>query len=155
MRRTSMQTENQTNISCKQEKIWKQFYSVNLTAHILTESESYVTTDGQPASVSWGLRLDLYYCLTVAGLVIWGALSDERRVCRLQLLLALASAVIFRSESHRTRGHILLSQIRDFSFRRLLRIAGSRWRYSIPPPHELHISKHLYHFEISCERTNV
>jgi hypothetical protein len=47
-------------------------------------SESYVTTDGQPASLSWnkapnwGLRPDLYYCLTVAGLLIWSALSDER-----------------------------------------------------------------------------
>jgi hypothetical protein len=33
-------------------------------------------------------------------------------VCRLQLLLALTSAVILRSESHRTH-HILLCQIRD------------------------------------------
>jgi hypothetical protein len=38
------------------------------------------------------------------------------RVCRLQFLLVLASAVIFWPESHRTRGHILLSQIRDFLF---------------------------------------
>jgi hypothetical protein len=38
------------------------------------------------------------------------------RVCRLQLLLALARAVIFGSESRRTGGHILLSQIRDFLF---------------------------------------
>jgi hypothetical protein len=59
----------------------------------------------------------------------------RRRVCRLQLLLALASAVIFGSESRKTRDHILLSQIRDFPFRRLLRLAGSRWRYSTPPPH--------------------
>jgi hypothetical protein len=50
----------------------------------LAESESYVTTDGQPASLSWnkapiwGLRPDIYYCPTVAGLLIWGALSDER-----------------------------------------------------------------------------
>jgi hypothetical protein len=36
------------------------------------------------------------------------------RVCRLQMLLALISAVIFWSESRRTRDHILLSQIRDF-----------------------------------------
>jgi hypothetical protein len=49
-----------------------------------TESESYVMTDGQPASLSWnkapiwGLRPDLYYCLTVAGLSFWGALFDER-----------------------------------------------------------------------------
>jgi hypothetical protein len=46
-----------------------------------SQSQSYVTTDGQPASLSWnkapiwGLRPD---CLTVAGLMIWGALSDER-----------------------------------------------------------------------------
>jgi hypothetical protein len=66
----------------------------------------------------------------------FGAPSLTRwRVCRLQLLLVLASAVIFGSESSRTRGHILLSQIRDFPFRRLLRLSGSRWRYSTPPPH--------------------
>jgi hypothetical protein len=49
-----------------------------------SESESYFMTDGQPASLSWnkapfwGLRPDLYYCLTVVGLLILGALSDER-----------------------------------------------------------------------------
>jgi hypothetical protein len=69
----------------------------------------------------------------------FGAPSITRgRVSRLQLLLALASAVIFWSEFRRTRGHILLSQIRDFPFRRLLRLAGSRWRNSTPPPHEFH-----------------
>jgi hypothetical protein len=52
------------------------------------------------------------------------------RVCRLQLLMVLASAVIFGSESLGTRDHILLSQIRDFPFRRLLRLARLRWRYS-------------------------
>jgi hypothetical protein len=59
----------------------------------------------------------------------------RRRVCRLQLLLALANAVIFGSGSRGTRDHILLSQIRDFPFHRLLRRAGLRWRYSTPPPH--------------------
>jgi hypothetical protein len=40
-------------------------------------------TDGQSASLSWnkapiwGLRPNLYYCQTVAGLLKWGALSDE------------------------------------------------------------------------------
>jgi hypothetical protein len=108
---------------------------------VVTKSQSYVTTDGQPASLSWnkasfwGLRPDLYYCLTVAGLLIWAPSLASGRICRLQLLLVLASAVIFGSEFRRTRGHILLSQIRDFPFRRLLRLAGSRWRYSTPPPH--------------------
>jgi hypothetical protein len=64
------------------------------------------------------------------------------RVCRLQLLLALASPVIFGSESRRTRGHILLSQIRDFPFRRLLRLAG--WRYSTLPPHGLKSKSKLH-----------
>jgi hypothetical protein len=47
-------------------------------------SLSYVTTDGQPASLSWnkapiwGLQPDLDYCLTFAGLLIWDALSDDR-----------------------------------------------------------------------------
>jgi hypothetical protein len=49
----------------------------------------------------------------------FGAPSLTRgRVCRLKFLLALASAVIFWSESRETRGHILLPQIRDFPFRR-------------------------------------
>jgi hypothetical protein len=69
--------------------------------------------------------------------VCWfGAPSLTRGwVCHLQLLLTLASAFIFRSESRRTRGHILLSQIQDFPFCRLLWLAGSRWRYLTPPPH--------------------
>jgi hypothetical protein len=48
-------------------------------------SESYVTTDSQSASLSRNkeriscLRPDSYYCQTVAGLLMWRALSDERR----------------------------------------------------------------------------
>jgi hypothetical protein len=69
--------------------------------------------------------------------VCWfGAPSLTRgRFCRLQFQLALASAVVFGSESRRTRRHILLSQIWDFPFRRHLGLAGPRWRYSTPPPH--------------------
>jgi hypothetical protein len=49
-----------------------------------SRSQSYVTTDGQSASHSWnkasiwGLGPDLYYYQTVAGLLMWGSLSDER-----------------------------------------------------------------------------
>jgi hypothetical protein len=69
-----------------------------------SESKPCVTTDGQSASLSWnkapiwGLRPDLYYCQTVAG-----ALSLRRgRVYRLQLLLALVSAVVLGFESRGT-----------------------------------------------------
>jgi hypothetical protein len=47
------------------------------------ESESNVTTDGQSGSLFWnktpiwGLRPDFYYCQTFAGLLMWGALSNE------------------------------------------------------------------------------
>jgi hypothetical protein len=46
--------------------------------------ESYITTDGQSASLSWNkapiwsLRPDLYYCQTVAGLIMWDALTHKR-----------------------------------------------------------------------------
>jgi hypothetical protein len=65
------------------------------------KSQSYVTTDGQSASLSWnkapiwGLRLDLDYCLTLAGLLIWGALSEERTGLSFAIATGLASAVIF------------------------------------------------------------
>jgi hypothetical protein len=47
------------------------------------QSQSYVTTDCLSASLSWnkapiwGLRPDIYYRQTLAGLLKWGALSDE------------------------------------------------------------------------------
>jgi hypothetical protein len=64
----------------------------------------------------WGLRPDFYYCQTVAGLLIWVLSLTKGRLCRLQLLLVFASAVILGYESRGTRDHILLSQIRDFPF---------------------------------------
>jgi hypothetical protein len=86
-------------------------------------------------------------------------------VCHLQFLLALASAVILRSECCGTHYHILLSDSRlpqpggpgpriyipqeqggpviapgtGFHFRRLIWLAGLRWRYSNPPPHGLYV----------------
>jgi hypothetical protein len=82
-------------------------------------SQSYVTTDCQSASLSWcqapiwGLRPDL---ITVRQLrVCWsGAFSLMReRVCCLQLLLVLTSAVVLGSSGRGLVNHILLSQIRD------------------------------------------
>jgi hypothetical protein len=46
--------------------------------------ESYITTGGHSASLSWnkapiwGLRPNFYYCMTVVGLLLWPALSDEK-----------------------------------------------------------------------------
>jgi hypothetical protein len=59
-----------------------------------------------------------------------GALSLTRGgVCHLLLPLVLASAVILGSESCGPRNHILLSQIPDSPFCRLLWLVGLQWRY--------------------------
>jgi hypothetical protein len=47
-------------------------------------------------------------------LLIWGAVSYEKTVYLLQLLLALARAVILGFESDGTCDHLLMSQIREF-----------------------------------------
>jgi hypothetical protein len=117
-----------------------------------SESDYYITTDGQSASLSWnkvpiwGLRPDFYYCQTVADWLMWGALSDKRTGLSFITVSGPPRAVIFGSESRGTRGHILLSQIRDLPFRRLLRLGGLRWRHSNPPP------RGINSFSITCTK---
>jgi hypothetical protein len=67
------------------------------------------------------------------------------RVRLLYTPLALASAVLL--------GSILLSQIWEFPFRRLLRLTGSWWRYSTPPPHGLlmEMGEMLKQIYMKCE----
>jgi hypothetical protein len=54
------------------------------TTWTTTQTQIYVTTDGQSATLSWceipiwGPRPDFDYCQTVASLLMWGALSDEK-----------------------------------------------------------------------------
>jgi hypothetical protein len=103
---------------------WVLYYDRRLVGHSLLEQNT-------PFEGSWR---DFCYCQLR---VCWyGAVSlTGERVCRLQLLLALASVIILGSGSRGTRDHILLPQMWDFPFRRLLRLTGLRWRYSTPPPH--------------------
>jgi hypothetical protein len=98
------------------------------------------------STLTWGSWPDIYYCLRVTVLFLWGSLSDRR--AGLSFVYAAGSCQRNLSEVRvpwdswpyfdsglGTRDHILLSQIWDFPFRRLLRLAGSRWRYSTMPPH--------------------
>jgi hypothetical protein len=109
----------------------------------------------------WGLRPDIYFCQTVAGLLLWCALSDERT----GLPFTIAAGPRQRSHSWirvprhswpyftvsdsrlpqpgRTGPRIYIPQEQGgpviapgtgFPFRLLLRLAGLRWRYSNPPP---------------------
>jgi hypothetical protein len=61
------------------------------------------------------------YCL-----VLWGALSDEMTGLSFVHAAGPHQRSLSQVESLWTRDHILLSQIWDFHFRRLLRFAGSR-----------------------------
>jgi hypothetical protein len=91
-----------------------------------TESGSYVTTDGQSVSLSWnkasiwGLRPDFYYCQTVVGLLMWGALSDERT----GLLFIIAAGPRQRNHS---RVRVPWDQRPYFS------VSDSRLPFSSPP----------------------
>jgi hypothetical protein len=100
------------------------------------QQEPRIPSEADRRSVGQSV-LDFYHCQDSCWFVDVGrCLWREDRSVVLQLLLVLASADIFGSDSRGTRDHILLSQIRDFPFRCLLRLAGLRWRYLNPPPHE-------------------
>jgi hypothetical protein len=105
--------------------IWRNFYCrlnlglVSSTPWIQSPSQSYITTDSQSASLSLNKApicgLQPYFInVRLLRVCLYGALSLTRgHVCRLLLLLDIASAVILGSEFRGTRDHILLSQIRD------------------------------------------
>jgi hypothetical protein len=89
------------------------------------QSQIYIVTDCQSISKFWQLRSSSR-----------GEPSLTRGlVCVLCMLLDLTGVVFLGSKSLGTRDHISLSQIWDFPFRRLLRLAGSRWMYPTPLPH--------------------
>jgi hypothetical protein len=89
-------------------------------------TKSYVTTDGQSASLScnkapiWGLRPDFHYRRTVAGLFMWDALSGERPD------LSFTIAVGPRRRSH---SRVLV----PWDLRPYFTVSDSRLHFSSPP----------------------
>jgi hypothetical protein len=87
----------------------------------VSQSQNYFTKGGlRPIGLSWrkgpwdSRHNNFIFQMNTCGYRSYITSSLTRGwVCRLQLLLALASAVILRSESHGTHDHILQSQIRD------------------------------------------
>jgi hypothetical protein len=83
------------------------------------EREIYFTTDGLPPicsswrQASWDLRPEFFKLNTCCHRLYVTFSLMRGWVRRLQLLLALASAFILRSEYRRTHDDILLSQIQD------------------------------------------
>jgi hypothetical protein len=112
----------------------------------------------------WGLRPDFYCCQTVAGLLMCGALSDEkmglpftitagpRQLSNSWVRVPRDSWPNFTDLDSRLPqpgglgSRIYFPQEQDgpvihpgtgFHFRGLLRLEGLRWRYSNPPPHAI------------------
>jgi hypothetical protein len=109
---------------------WTLNFWILLWLNDWTESEpqfeSYVTTDGQSASLSWnkapiwGIIPDLYYCQTVAGLLMCALLSDERTS------LSFATAADLRQRSH--------SRVRvPWDSQPYFTVSDSRLPFSLPP----------------------
>jgi hypothetical protein len=110
----------------------------------------------------WGLRPDFYFCQTVAGLLMWGALSDDRTVLPFtiaagprqrrhfwvlvprdswpyftvsdsRLLQPGGPGPHIYSDIPQEQGDPVIPPGTGFPSSRLLRPTGLRWRYSNPP----------------------
>jgi hypothetical protein len=108
---------------------------------VQAEPESHITTDGQSASLSWnkapvwGLRPHFYYCQTVAGLLMWDALSDGRTGLSFTNCSWPSPAQYFRVRVPWDSWPYFTLPDWRLPFRRLIRLAGLRWTYSTPPAH--------------------
>jgi hypothetical protein len=98
----------------------------SLYSQLHSQSESYITTNGQSASLSWnnapiwGLWPDFCYCQTAASLLMWCALSDKRTGL---------SFTIAAGSRHRSR-----SQVRvPWDSRPYFPVPDSRLPFSSPP----------------------
>jgi hypothetical protein len=152
-----------------------------------SKSQSYFTAAGSlPISSSlrqapWDSQPAFLFQLNTCRHCPYVTSSLTRRwVCRLQLSLALANAVVLMSESRRSHDQILLPQIRDslnlegqvpifmsprnrvtqlyfqalgFPFPRLIRPAELRWKYSTPlPPGGLWSSELFYDWRFTANQ---
>jgi hypothetical protein len=102
------------------------------------QSQSYIATDGQSVSKSWcrapsGAHYQIFITVTV--LFLWGALPNERTSLSFLYAAGPCQRSLSRVRVPWDSRPYFMSQIWDFPFRRLLRLAESRWRYSTLPPH--------------------
>jgi hypothetical protein len=87
----------------------------------------------------WGPKSDLYCCLRVRDLLMWGALSDEGTGLSFIIAAGPRQPSHSGSESREAHDHVLLSQIRDSPN---LQGPGPQWQGDpgIPPRHRVPLS---------------
>jgi hypothetical protein len=133
-----LKTELPESVS-NRELIWLELHFKKLKP--VSQSKSHIAADSESVSKFWcrvpsGAHAQIFVTVWQLRSSFSVAPSLTRvRVCLLYMLLVLASAVFLVSESLGIRNHILISQIWGFLLRLLIRLEGSRWRYSIQPPH--------------------
>jgi hypothetical protein len=101
-----------------------------------SESQSYITTDGQSASLSWN-KAPIWGVTTRFLLLsnLCGFVDVGRSLLREDVSVVYHCCWSSSAQSFSGPSPLGLSKIRDFFFRRILRLAGLWWRYSTPPPH--------------------
>jgi hypothetical protein len=118
------------------------FNTVILTVSQNSKSKSKSHYDWRSVSKSWcrapsGTHDQIFITVWLLQSCFCGAPSLTRgQVCLFYMLLALP-AQSFSGPSPFGLAIIFYSLRLEFSFRRLLRLAESRWRYSTSPPHGL------------------
>jgi hypothetical protein len=88
------------------------------------------------SSPIWGSWPDIYYCLTVTVFFLSGALSDERTGLSFIYAVGPRQRSLSRVRVPRDSWpYFTVSDLRLPFSSPPTRLAGSRWRYSSPPPH--------------------
>jgi hypothetical protein len=105
------------------------YYSHCLLKTLQSQSQSHIATDGQWVSMPWcrapsGAHDQIFITVWQLRSCFFGRAPSlmRGRVCLWYMLLALSSAVFCGCEYLGTSDHILLSQIWDFPFRRLIQL---------------------------------
>jgi hypothetical protein len=108
---------------------------------VFKSSQSHIATDGQSVSQSVSLGVEPHLGLMARYLLLfdsYGLVFVGRPLWRDDGSVFFICCWPLPAQSFSGLSPLGLPQIWDFPFHRLLRLAGSRWRYSTPPPHGLY-----------------
>jgi hypothetical protein len=127
-------------------------YSKFLLQNYSCQRESYLTTNGQSACLSWYQAtiwdqrpilpsLSRKLSPDVCGVFVWGAISDERTGLQFTCTIAIGPCQCCQSRAQvlqNVRPYLPVSFETVFPFCRLLRLTGLRWRHSNSSPYFYH-----------------
>jgi hypothetical protein len=122
--------------------LWCLIYQAQGQSHPLpigqrsSQSRSHVTTDGQSASLPccqapiWDFRPDFCFSLTAAGLLMWGALSDERTGLQQRFMYGDTCLFVWKLKRRHALGNAMFSIRNCCVYKRMTCVFTQNW--SIP-----------------------